>query len=166
MERTSLSDPYKRYKVYRAYSANSGTAPWNYSYLATYDDYSPDDTANFIDNHIFDGVRIYCGASIPSGYDVYYRYHIIAVDKFDDESVPSDFVSIKGRSNLEDNPPFNESELPKSFQLKQNYPNPFNPSTEIKYELPRNSIVTVRIYNVLGAEVALLVNNEYKEAGY
>jgi hypothetical protein len=50
------------------------------------------------------------------------------------------------------------------LSLEQNYPNPFNPSTMIKYTLPAAGIVTIKIYNVLGSEVATLLN-EYKEGG-
>jgi photosystem II stability/assembly factor-like uncharacterized protein len=50
------------------------------------------------------------------------------------------------------------------FELKQNYPNPFNPSTKISYTVPVNSNVTLKIYDALGNEIALLVNEE-KSAG-
>jgi hypothetical protein len=57
------------------------------------------------------------------------------------------------------------NEIPQSFVLHQNYPNPFNPSTKIKFELPKNDVVTLKIYDLLGKEVATVVNNEYTTAG-
>ncbi|GAB6283660.1 MAG: hypothetical protein STSR0008_24470 [Ignavibacterium sp.] len=47
-----------------------------------------------------------------------------------------------------------------SFELLQNYPNPFNTSTLISYQLPVNSLVTLKVYDILGREVAKLVNEE------
>lgn len=58
----------------------------------------------------------------------------------------------------------NES-LPTEYRLLQNYPNPFNPVTKIKYELPKESKVTIVIYDILGREIAKLINNDLKQAG-
>lgn len=57
-----------------------------------------------------------------------------------------------------------KSNIPKAIQLFQNYPNPFNPTTIIKYVLPKSSKVKIEIFNVLGQQVAVLVN-EFIAAG-
>ncbi len=56
--------------------------------------------------------------------------------------------------------------LPDKYELYQNYPNPFNPATKISYQLPVDSRVTIKIYDILGREAAALVNNREMKAGY
>ena len=58
----------------------------------------------------------------------------------------------------------NEDELRASFILHQNYPNPFNPSTTISYSISKRSYVTIKVYDIIGKEVAELINGE-KSAG-
>lgn len=56
--------------------------------------------------------------------------------------------------------------IPMKFRLEQNYPNPFNPATTIEFDLPRNCIVTLRIYNILGEEVEELVSGRLNAGNY
>jgi hypothetical protein len=55
--------------------------------------------------------------------------------------------------------------VPDKYELSQNYPNPFNPSTTIKYALPKDGLVSIKIYDITGREIKNLVN-EVKQAGY
>lgn len=59
-----------------------------------------------------------------------------------------------------------EPQLPKVFALSQNYPNPFNPSTKISFEVPTQSRVSIKVFDVLGREVATLVNEEKQPGRY
>ncbi|MCC6865439.1 MAG: choice-of-anchor B family protein [Ignavibacteria bacterium] len=58
----------------------------------------------------------------------------------------------------------NNTNIPEKFSLKQNYPNPFNPSTTIKYNLPKETYVTIKVFDITGRQVALLAD-ELKQAG-
>jgi hypothetical protein len=57
-----------------------------------------------------------------------------------------------------------ENELPENFILDQNFPNPFNPTTTIRFLIPERSLVTLKIYDILGNEVLTLIN-KYMEVG-
>jgi uncharacterized repeat protein (TIGR02543 family) len=56
-------------------------------------------------------------------------------------------------------------EAPVAYRLDQNYPNPFNPTTTIRFDLPQTSIVTLKIYNTIGQEVATILDKEELEDG-
>jgi hypothetical protein len=68
-------------------------------------------------------------------------------------------VWIPGISSTE-----NENDIPDSYSILQNFPNPFNPATSIRYSVPELTKVSLRVYDVLGNEIATLVNEE-KERG-
>ena len=56
--------------------------------------------------------------------------------------------------------------IPEIYKLSQNYPNPFNPNTSIEFSLPKDNFVTLKIYDILGKEIAALVNNDIKAGIY
>jgi hypothetical protein len=58
------------------------------------------------------------------------------------------------------------NQIPETFSLLQNYPNPFNPVTNIKFDVPKSSYVTLRVYDLLGRELAVLVNENLKTGSY
>ncbi len=59
-----------------------------------------------------------------------------------------------------------ESSTPVIFNLAQNYPNPFNPTTKISFSIPESGIVNLKIYDLLGGEVAELINSEMKTGNH
>ncbi len=59
-----------------------------------------------------------------------------------------------------------DSQLPENFGLKQNYPNPFNPSTKIEFQIPSSAFVELKVFDLLGREVATLANEEMQPGNY
>ncbi len=92
-------------------------------------------------------------------------YKITAVDLTSHESSFSNTVSIGlnyASKAVADN---QGATIPKEFDVEQNYPNPFNPATEIRFDLPEDSFVSLNVFDVLGRKVANLVNG-FHPAGY
>ena len=58
------------------------------------------------------------------------------------------------------------TEIPKNYSLKQNYPNPFNPQTNIEFSIPESGSVTLKVYDMLGKEVDVLVNDNLSPGNY
>ncbi|MBM4157567.1 MAG: T9SS type A sorting domain-containing protein [Ignavibacteria bacterium] len=58
------------------------------------------------------------------------------------------------------------STVPQTYSLYQNYPNPFNPITTIKFDLPKNTFITLRIYDILGRNIKTLVNEHLNAGSY
>jgi hypothetical protein len=85
-----------------------------------------------------------------------YYYNLIAVDRDGTEGVASETPALVTPT----------ARMPVEFSLDQNYPNPFNPVTEITYALPRDAHVTLRVYNVQGAQVATLAEADQKVGFY
>jgi hypothetical protein len=108
------------------------------SSLVDDEDPSNDELAKDLAEQINEKQMIAAGLVPPSG--ILYRSGNLKRDRESDES------------------------LPEEFALEQNYPNPFNPSTTIKYSIPKEGYVTIKIYNTIGEEVAILVN-EVKQVG-
>ena len=91
-------------------------------------------------------------------------YDIIFPDSLHGFAVGRDGAILKYKPSVVNSIDNNENYVQKEFNLQQNYPNPFNPSTKISYSIPEDGFVKLNVYNLLGEEIALLVN-EQKVAG-
>lgn len=98
-------------------------------------------TANVTNLYHFDFIKI---ANVIYGYAVSTDGYVIKL---------ADSVLITGSKN----PPAN---VPAEYELEQNYPNPFNPSTTIEFKIPREGFVTLKVYDILGHERAVLMNEK------
>ncbi|MEZ4824286.1 MAG: T9SS type A sorting domain-containing protein, partial [Ignavibacteria bacterium] len=155
----------KKYNVFRAKEPNLNTVPLTYSYLGAVE-YPDSVTPYYIDLQVN---KYDCGAEPDPQSELYpVRYMVKAVDKFDWESVPSDFVQaigITGSKEEEDNFQVT-SNIPSEYNVFQNYPNPFNPSTVIGFSIPSESKINLSVYNSLGKIVRTLQNGYLKPGLY
>lgn len=118
-------------------------------------------------NYYEDVTENYCpsGQHCQAGHDVYYR---VTARDAQFESVPSDQVKTHVLGGAPDKVTTNPKVdiIPKEYKLGQNYPNPFNPLTTIEYQLPKSGLVQLKVYDLLGSEVAVLVNEVRSEGSY
>jgi hypothetical protein len=130
-----------------------------------------------LDGHTCTGLGIEGGANIPvrDGPDslvwdltsfpygrVLYPFVLIH-DDYNDTCQHAPFPVVR-RAEAADNGP--ENTIPERFFLEQNYPNPFNPTTELRYGLAKSGHVSLTVYDVLGREVAQLVNRDQSPGSY
>jgi hypothetical protein len=103
------------------------------------------------------------GKLIPNGSCSVYWF---LFNKSETNQYQSRIHGIKFKSCFEVNINPISSEIPNSFALKQNYPNPFNPSTKIRFDIPHSKNVKLSVFNSLGQQVAVLVNEQLQPGIY
>lgn len=134
------------------------------------------DTIQAGDSSQIEYLEGYIIRNIPHGSDSFYVQ--LVIDTVNADGYGGGFIDGGGAGGGGDNPGFkrkifwenekpskNISNIPTKFSLYQNFPNPFNPVTTIKYDLPKDVKVTIKIYDILGREVETLINNELRSAG-
>ncbi|MBI3006419.1 MAG: T9SS type A sorting domain-containing protein [Ignavibacteriales bacterium] len=146
-------------------NGNNFVVTWNQSededfrYFAVYRSTTSDFGVEGMNPYAMTTDRTYTDAGVIGTGTTYY-YKITAYDFSGNQSPASAQIS-SGTTGVEDT--FGP---PQEFSLKQNYPNPFNPSTTIAYDLAEESFVTLKVYNTLGQEVAVLVQKQQNPGRY
>ncbi|MEK7263698.1 MAG: hypothetical protein AAB071_04215, partial [Bacteroidota bacterium] len=133
-ESQELDLPSFKYKIYK----KSGAGAWYFTGVTTSDAFYEDD-----EEYIYD-----------SGDPMTVRYRVKVIDNTGNESDVSNNVSIVVNSvGVQKIRTGNLLELPKEFSVEQNFPNPFNPTTTIKFALPVDATVSLKIFDVNGKEI-------------
>lgn len=144
-----------KYKIYRG-ANTQGYEPIAYSLIATIDAFDKSGpVTSYMDTSI----------TIDTSGDLAVYYKITAVDTSSYESVRSNYDWVPfdlDKSNVGNG---GKEIFPLAYSLSANYPNPFNPVTTIDYSIKFNGLVSLKVYDILGNEVATLVN-ENKSAGF
>jgi hypothetical protein len=104
-------------------------------------------------------VTQFIDSSAFQGTSFYYRLSIATKNSSVIESYPIMLLDAVTSVKLPD-------AVPLRFELYNNYPNPFNPATTIDYSIPKTSLVTIKVFDILGREVKTLVNEEKTSGNY
>lgn len=150
---TAIDTLLTHYNIYRKYHNES-----NFSLIATVGK----DTAYFIDKETI----ILFSITGPGGTDIvhYYITAYYGIETFPSNTISFPYFGIEQREG-EMKITVIDSTKPINYYLESNYPNPFNSSTNIRYQIPEFSLVTIKVYNILGKEILTLIK-EYQDAGY
>jgi hypothetical protein len=140
-----------KYKIYR--TSTSGGEPTTFWYVATINAYNgTTPVTSWTDPD----------PAVGTGTDKLF-YHMTAVDNGNAESVPSDYDWVYWSQDMQKQGHTSDI-IVTEYKLYNNYPNPFNPKTTIEYQIKEKGFVNVSVYDILGNEVARLVN-EVKDIG-
>lgn len=91
-------------------------------------------------------------------------YNGMVLDHFNIQAYPDSMITLV--IDIQEPLITEEHEIDFNYQLSQNFPNPFNPTTTIKYQIPKQSFVALKIYDMLGNEITALVNEEKNAGNY
>jgi len=95
-----------------------------------------------------------------------YTYVITKSGTYNYKCTPHEAMGMVGVINVQSVSIVNNESVALTYTLKQNYPNPFNPTTQIIYSIPKFSNVSVKVYDILGQEIATLVNEKKSKGVY
>ena len=102
--------------------------------------------------------RVYSVNVMPS-IDGNYSFEVLAGTR------DSKVICLSGGADLVTSADLTE-EIPTEFILHQNYPNPFNPSTKIEFQIPKPGFVNLKVYDILGSEVTILINEHMQPGNF
>ncbi len=113
---------------------------------------------NNLDKYASIDYQVDCSGITPGEYYLRLVTNVTSDANYTLANIVSDNTTLAKKSFNKVN--FTGGEIPTTYDLTQNFPNPFNPSTTIRYQLPKDGLVTLKIYDILGSEIATLVNEE------